>query len=314
MKTIGTGLTVRGLNGLFYPQFRDAPALWRLLCTVVPSDGAQEDYKFLGTNPVPNEWLGDRKVKPHESYGFSIVNKDWESTLAIDRNEVADDQTGQIQRRVADFARRFAQHPDKILVELLEAGFAATMGLAYDGQFFFDDDHSEGDSGTLDNDLTTNITTASDPTQAEFKAAFWANIEALMGFKDDNGEPANYFQSMSDLSQIAVLVPINMMEVANEVLGPNGVDLIIDAGGNAAKSNNLKGKGSVWTNPRLTNNDRFYTFYTGDAQRAMIFQDRQKVETELDDSKERKHVLYMADARYNVGFGDYKKAVAHIFT
>lgn len=314
MRTVGTGLTVRGLNGLFYPAYDDAMMLHRILCTPITSDGDKEDYKFLGTNPMPNEWLGERKTTPHESYGFTVFNKHYESTLDIDRDEADDDQTGQIARRTSEFGQRFALHGDVLLVALIEAGFGSTLGLAYDGQNFFDTDHAEGESGTMNNDLTSNITTPANPTQAEFKAALWGALEALMDFKDDRGQPVNFFTKFEDFSNIAVLAPTNMMEVANEVLGPNGVDTIVTTSGNAAQSNNLKGRGTVWPSPLLTNNDRFYVFYVGDQQKPFIFQSRQKVITKLKDDRDHKNVRYMADARYAVAFADFKRAVGHVFT
>lgn len=303
--TINTGVTLRGLNGTFFPTFEETMALWRELCSLVTSDGAKEDYKWLGQLPMPVEWKGPRRTKALRDFGQTLINQHWENTLAIDRDEFADDQTGQLSIRVRELARRFAMHPDKILVDLIIAGEAA---LCYDGQFFFDTDHVEGESGAQSNDLTFDVTTTTAPTAAEFEAAFWQAVKALAGFKDDQGEPWNLFQSFENLAGIVCLIPVGFLDVASKVLGANAAPLISNT------SNILAGKAKVVTTPRLTWTNKFAVLKVDDPMRPFIFQQRQTVETDLKDDKEHKEVLYMTDARYAVGYGLWQKAVLTTLT
>ncbi len=303
--TINTGVTQRGLNGAFFPRFEAAMTLWRELCSLVNSDGASEIYKWLGQLPMPVEWRGQRRTKSLRDFGQTIVNKHWELTLPIDRDEIADDQTGQIAMRVAEMATRFAHHPDKELIDLIVAGETA---LCYDGQAFFDTDHVEGESGSQSNDLTFDVATPTAPTAAEFKAAFWQAVKALAGFKDDQGEPWNLFQSFENLAGLVCAVPVQFLDVASEVLGANAAPLISNT------SNILAGKAKVITTPRLPWTTKFAVLKVDDPMRPFIFQNRQAVKTDLKDDAEDKDVKYMADGRYAVGYGLWQKAVLTTLT
>jgi len=79
----------------------------------------------------------------NESY--SIENLKYESTLEVDRDEVADDQTGQIRIRIAELAERAASHKDFLLSQLLINGETAGFN-SYDGVSFFNDAHVSGSS------------------------------------------------------------------------------------------------------------------------------------------------------------------------
>lgn len=298
--TINTGVTKRGLNGAFFARLAIATALWREICTLIQSDGKSEEYKWLGQNPMPREWKGKRQAKPLLAQGQTIVNKHWEATLLIDRDEFADDQTGQLRLRAEDFANRFAQHPDKILLELINNGEAA---LGYDGQFFYDTDHVEGDSGSQSNDLTYDVATPASPTEAEFEKAFWQAVEAMVGFVDDQGEPMNMFNNFEQLDGMLVLVPKNMMRVASKVLGVNAAPILNN------ETNILAGRAKVVISPRFSASDKFDLFKVDEPTRPFIFQQRQPVETEIKDDKDEKDVKYMADSRYEVGYGLWPKAV-----
>lgn len=300
MATTSTGLSQRGLNATFFPRFKDTPTLWRELCSLIKSDSAGETYKWLGQLPMPSEWKGKRRSQALRDFGMQLLNQHWESTLPVDRDELADDQTGQIALRVGEMAARFAQHPDKLLVELIEAGESA---LCYDGQYFFDTDHAEGTSGSQSNKLTYDVATPAAPTAVEFEAAFWKVIEALVGFVDDHGEPWNMFTTIDQMAGLLVVVPKNMLQVAVKLLGANAAPILSN------DSNILAGRAKVVTNARLSWTTKFAVFKTDDVMRPLIFQDRQPVKTDIKDDSEDKEIKYMADGRYALGYGLWQKAV-----
>lgn len=304
-ETIGSGVTQRGLNGLFNPALATAAALWKELCSVVNSDGASEIYKWLGQIPTPVEWRGKRRSKAMKDYGQTIINRAWELMVEIDRHEAADDQTGQIAMRVRDAAKRFAQHPDKLIIDLM---LAAEATLCYDGQYFFDTDHAEGDSGTQSNLLSVDITTPAAPTAAEFEAGFWTAIKALAGFKDDQGEPWNPMVSLETLAGILVVIPVSYLDVASKVLGANAAPLINNT------SNILAGRAKIMATPRITWTTKFAVFKTDDEVRPFIFQQREAIKTSMKDDPEEKAIKYMADGRYGVGYGLWQKAAMVSFT
>lgn len=125
---------------LFNEALQTAEAIWPKLASLAPSTSSQNDYKWLGTFPMLREWVAERYVKSLKGLGYSIVNKDYEATVEVDKNDINDDQVGVYRPAVQALGANAAVHPDKLLFELLVAGFGVG-GECYDGQFFFDTDH-----------------------------------------------------------------------------------------------------------------------------------------------------------------------------
>jgi len=86
--------------------------------------------------------------------------------------------------------------------------------VCYDGQYFFDNDHSEGDSGTQSNALSGAAATGTQPTAAEAEAALMACVAAILGYKDDQGEPMN-----EDAKAFRIMVPTVYLAPFAAVLG-----------------------------------------------------------------------------------------------
>ncbi len=299
-----TIVTERGINAAFMPRFRDAVTLWRLLCSVFQSGAKSESYGWLGQLPMVREWHGARQSQAMRDFLITLANRDWEMTINIDRNEAKDAQNSALQMKINGAATRFAQHPDKLLVELIEAGETTTC---YDSQYFFDTDHAEGDSGTQSNDLTYDATTPTAPSETEFEAALWQAIKALAGYVDDQGEPWNQFQGLDDMAGIVAFVPIPFMDVASKVMG-SAAKVVM--GGD---TNVMAGRGRVLTSARLSWTTKFSIFKVDEPERAFIFQSRQGIETELEDSKKNKYIKHMLDARYALAPALWQKTVQTTF-
>ena len=92
------------------------------------------------------EWVGDRVIKDLAAFHYEIVNKDFESTVEVERNDIEDDQIGAYTPMIKGLAFAAKQHPDILVFNLLAGGFDTQC---YDGQYFFDDDHPVNkDEGT----------------------------------------------------------------------------------------------------------------------------------------------------------------------
>ncbi len=302
--TKNTVITERGVNASFMPKFREAATLWRILCSIFNSDGASEKYAWLGQLPMVREWSGERQSQALRDYAFTLLNRDWEMTLLIDRNEARDAQSLSLQTKIAGAATRFAQHPDKLLVDLIEGG---ETGLCYDGQYYFDTDHSEGASGTQSNDLTYDATDTGAPTEAEFEAALWQALKKLAGFLDDQGQPWNQFQGLDDMAGIVAFVPIQFMDVASKVMG-TAAKIVM-----GTDTNIMAGRGRVLVSARLSWTTKFAILKVDEPERPFIFQNRQNIETELVDTKQNKFIKHLLDARYAVGYGLWQKAILTTF-
>jgi hypothetical protein len=302
-------LSSRAIIGEFYASLeQDLGGMWVGPCSnLFESNQESETYKWLGMVPAMREWVGGRLAKGFRENGLTIVNKTFEATLEVLVDEIRRDKTGQVMVRVRELAQRTNAHWAKLLTDLIIAGEAATC---YDGQFFFDTDHSEGDSGTLSNDISSNIATTTAPTAGEMETSILLGIEAIMGFKDDVGEPMN-----ENARQFTVMVPVPYMSAA---AGAIGSEIIVDS--STSRTNRIMTLGTLGgfeialaVNARLTWTTKFAVFRTDAEAKALIRQEEEPVsmsaiaegsETEF---KEKKH-LYGVKAIRNVGYGYWQRA------
>ena len=309
------GLSSRAIIGEYYAHLQqDAGQSWvDRISNLFQSNQESETYKWLGQSPAMREWIGGRNAKGFRENGVTIVNKEFEATLEVLVKEMRRDKTGQIMLRVRELAQRTNAHWAKLLSSLL---IAAEAGVCYDGQYFFDTDHSEGESGTQSNDLTADITTTTAPTAGEMETAILRSIEAILGFKDDQGEPMN-----ENARKFMVMVPVPFMSAAAAALGSS---IIIDS--STSRSNNILTLGNLGgfsvelaTNARLTWTTKFATFRTDGEVQSLIRQEEEPVTmsaiaegSELE-FKENKH-QYGVKASRNVGYGLWQRAALTTFT
>lgn len=302
-------LSSRAIIGEFYATLeQDLGASWiQAVSNLFQSDQESETYKWLGMSPSMREWIGGRHAKGFRENGITITNKEFEATLEVLVKEMRRDKTGQVMLRVREMAERTNSHWAKLLSTLLMAGEAA---VCYDGQYFFDTDHAEGDSGAQSNDLTYDATTPTAPTAGEMESAILKSIEAMLGFKDDQGEPMN-----ENAREFLVMVPVPLMSPTAAALGSQ---IIIDS--STSRSNGIITLGHLGgfkvgmaTNARLTWTTKFATFRTDGQVKSLIRQEEEPVSmsaiaegSELE-FKENKH-QYGVKASRNVGFGYWQRA------
>lgn len=191
-----SGLGSRAIIGEFYHRLSQLEGRSWVDLVSMPFDSNQESetYKWLGMVPQMREWIGGRNAKGLRENGLTIFNKKFESTLEVAVDDIRRDKTAQIMLRIGEQAKRAVSHWAKLISALAVAG---TAGECYDGQYFFDSDHSEGNSGTQLNLLTSSqvaaldVTTAAAPTAAEMSDAILGVIAYMMSYLDDEGEPLN---------------------------------------------------------------------------------------------------------------------------
>jgi len=133
------------LNGIrtgFRKNFEDAKTkgepMYTAVATIVPSSNKSNTYGWLGQWPGFREWVGDRTLKSMKEHAYSIINKDYESTLAVDRNDIEDDELAVYGPMMTEMGHAASVFPDELVFPQLTAGFST---LCYDGQYFFDTDH-----------------------------------------------------------------------------------------------------------------------------------------------------------------------------
>ena len=299
-------LSSRAIIGEFYNTLeQNTGALWVPgTSMLVTSDQESETYKWLGMAPAMREWVGGRVANGFRDNGITIVNKTFEATIEVLLDEIRRDKTGQVMVRVRELAGRTNAHWAKLLSTLIIAGEAA---VCYDGQYFFDTDHAEGDSGTQSNDIDSNIGTTTAPTAAEMETSILKAVEAIIGFKDDQGEPMN-----EEATSFLVMVPVPFMSAAAAAL-KNPV--ITD--GSGSRTNTITNLGGfsfeLAVNPRLTWTTKFATFRTDGMTKPFICQEEEGVTvsaiaegSELEFRENKHH--YGVKAIRNVGYGYWQHA------
>lgn len=133
LKTLGTAFKASFQNGLGMHQ-----AQWSQIATLVPSTTGQNEYGWLGQFPNMRKWLGDRVVHSAGKHSYAIRNDDYELTIGVNRNDIADDNVGIYKPMFEEMGRATSAHVDQDVFSLLKAGFTTKC---YDGQNFFDTDH-----------------------------------------------------------------------------------------------------------------------------------------------------------------------------
>lgn len=304
-------LSDKAILGMYYNTLEQGPIAWvGQLAMEVNSNQDTETHAWIGMPPSFREWIGSRQAKGFNDFEYSVSNKDYESTIEYHERDLAEDKTGQLQVRIDEHAARALSHPAALLTTLI---LNAESTLCYDGQYFFDTDHTEGDSGTQDNDLSVNIASATAPTAAEMEDAILGSIQKMLGYVDDRGEPLN-----ETAKEFLVMVPVPFWKSARAAASAG---VILDGG---QGRNNLITTFDdltvkVVANPRLTWTDRFATFRTDGRVKPFIDQVREKVTTDIlgQNSEyffDTRHIKVSMKKAGALGYGLWQGAVQTTFT
>jgi phage major head subunit gpT-like protein len=127
------------LRAEFQSAFETAKPWWAQAATEIPSSSRSNTYEWLGAFPIIREWLGDRVVQALGQSSYQILNKTFEGTVSVSRDDLEDDNLAGAKIQTQQLAAAAAKHPDQLLAALMVAAF--TTGLAYDGQAFFSTTH-----------------------------------------------------------------------------------------------------------------------------------------------------------------------------
>ncbi|MHB9035100.1 MAG: Mu-like prophage major head subunit gpT family protein [Armatimonadota bacterium] len=280
-----------GLKTVFFEAMEATIGDYERIATIVPSESDEEAYPWLGAVPNMREFKDERMPLGLLEHSYSIKNKTWESSIAVEREAIEDDKYGQIRLRVQSLAREAKRHIDELIFSLLKNGFAATC---YDGQYFFDTDHAEGDSGTQSNKGTAALDAS----------ALQAAITSMMKYKDDRG---NLLGITPDL----LVVPPDLQWVAMELL--ESTYWPGSQANHKMAANVLKGKLDLLVSPYLTDTGDWFVLSTKGVVKPVILQSRMPVEfAALEADSEsgfmRDQYIYGVRARYNAGYGLWQMA------
>lgn len=312
------GMNVKGLRSEFLATFDEVhkgQAWWNDLCTTIKSDSDSETYRFLGSVPQMRVWGTGRMAKGLGVESYVVANEKYEATLEVDRDEIADDQTGQIMIRIGELARRAAIFKNYQLAQLLINGESTGFN-SYDGVSFFDAAHVSGKSGSQDNQLAfdisdydTKVDSLPDhPAASTLRQAFDYCVQVMSTFKDDQG----LIEDPSLDGLVVVTHPCNwrswLVAVNAPLLGASAT-----AGGGDSNLQTIVPR--ILPCAYLADLSKFYLLRTGSRIRPFIFQDREPIEfgsltKDSDEGFRREKYLYGVRGRYKLTYGLWQNAVS----
>lgn len=309
-------ITERSVIGTFYERLQQntASSIVDAISTVpIQSDQDSETYAWLGMVPSMSEKRGEKKFTQLRDVSWTVKNVEYQGGITIPKKHILYDKTDQVRVRVNELADRTTLHWWSLVAPLI---VNAESTVCYDGQYFFDTDHSEGESGSQSNDISVNVNTTTDPTPAEMIDAVLAGVEVMMGFKDDKGEYVN-----ENMTEFLILCGTGLMK--------NGLQALSQSKIGGGDTNILIEQDSfrfrVQASPRLSGwADKFALFALQGNQRPIIRQQRRPnnaapgynvegmlLETLWLDSehcKKNDECLVSVETERAVAYGDWKKA------
>ncbi len=269
-------ITAKGVLGMFYETLESGDAGYvEKLSMHIDSSSETEKLAWLGAVPMLREMSQGRQIVPLNEYEMDIINKEYEATVEFSDRDLRRDKTGQIQIRIGEFADGVNDHWAELMSIAINNG--ATQ-VCYDGQYFFDTDHQEGDSGTHSNKLQVDLSdlpvtesgSATAPSASAMVAGIGQSIQKMYSFTDDRGRPINQMAK-----SFLVMVPTGMfLPGLSAAISP-----VIDGGDTnvlkAANAFNIE----IVPNPRLTASDTFFVFRTDGRTKPFIRSSETPVET-----------------------------------
>lgn len=150
---------MKGFSVKFQEGYQGAaPPLSERLMDTIPSSAMLEEYDWLGAFPSIREMVDEVQIENLRAHGFTLRNKEFESTIGLKVTDILGDRLGLYSRNSQIMGEVARNHPDILLATLLGAGF--TTGLDYTGSAFFAENKVAYVGATAFSNVTTGKLTA----------------------------------------------------------------------------------------------------------------------------------------------------------
>jgi phage major head subunit gpT-like protein len=225
----------------------------------VTSTSTSTVHGWLDKFPKLREWLpGPRQIETYVTQSYTLKNKRFELSGAIQVDDLDDDQYGLYAPAAEMAGMQSREWPDDQLTPVLEAGNTATT---FDGAAFFSASHPT-DTATPGSANQSNLFTSS-----AFSATTASNNRASMRkFKGRDGKPLG-------MNMKAVMGPpaleSAMLQAANAefIVATFGINA-----NSGSQTNVLRGSFTPIINAKLTSDTTWYGFDNRWPLKAMIWQ------------------------------------------
>lgn len=283
--------TIRALsvtiNAAFNKALQATKPWYPRLATRVISSTAKNIYPIMESSIKLREWVDERHIQNLRAHRWEIENRTFEGTIAIDRDDVEDDNVGVYAPMIQDLAMAAVKHPDLLVAELLLNGHTNEI---WDGKNFFDTGHPVGDFA-YDNKFNLELS----PNN-------YAAVRAMMAqITDAAGKPLGVLPNL-------LVVPPQLEETARQILN----------------TETISGTTNIWRNsadllviPELASApQRWFLLDVSRSIRPFIVQIRRKPQmvskNKITDENVfwHKQFIYGVDYRGNAGYGLWQLAAA----
>lgn len=281
------------LKVTFNKAFENTTTVWQEIAMLSPSTTSQNVYVWFDKFPRMRRWVGEKLVKSLKAFKYTIENEDFEATVAVDRNDIEDDQLGQYTVLAQSAGESSRQLPDELVGEAVNGVFANEC---FDGQYVCDTDHPVGD-GTVSNKITAVLSVA---TQALADASLGAAISMMEQFKDEEGRPLG-------CKPTVLLVGPALRMTATALLTNDRLE--------DGKPNPYKNALKLVVSPWITSTTAWFVLDTSKAIKPFIYQERKKAvfvsqtSMEADSVFSHKEYKFGAEARGASGYGFWQLIV-----
>ena len=102
-------------NLQFQQGYSETAPWWSQIATLKTSATAQETFAWASRVGQLREWIGERQMRSVGTYAQTIVNKDFEDSIELERNRIEDDQYGIFDFPLRDLGRAARKWPDVLL-------------------------------------------------------------------------------------------------------------------------------------------------------------------------------------------------------
>jgi len=291
----------KGYRTLFLEAYQGAKTIWEQIALRTPSTAAEEIYHWLGSVPGMRELVGDIVIQNLTAARYSILNKEFESTVAVKQADIERDTFGIYNPIMESMGLAARQHQDQLVATLLSGGFAAKD---YTGKNFFDTDKLHEPDNSKSAKFTNKLTTV---LSADSFQAARALIKSRLNAQ---GRP------MGLGIKLQLVVPPALEAIGRQILQADFISqLATNKAGSeivaaTAVTNVNKGTADLIVWPQLAGNDtNWFLLETAFPIRPLILQVEKEptfaslTNPDSDHVFKRHEFLYQTYGRYNGGYG-----------
>lgn len=245
--SLKSNLRQQDVTGDFMVELESKPvrqiiAMIAMEKTVRSSAGS---FGFAGAVPKPGKREDGQERGRLAAHKIKYDCEDYSNAIVIDKDDYEEDDTGTVQAAIGDLAESHVLDEWEQVITLHNNGTVSGNN-SYDGQTFYDTDHSLGQANqsnkiTNSDVAALNVASATAPTPEEMVDVLTGMAGHMIGFKDERNRALNRFAR-----HFVAAVPTNMFASGITSIAAN--NLTSGQTNVIASVNEASGTGRIYVN------------------------------------------------------------------